>query len=255
MVGTKSRNLGLHFANPLLSSFCCWSCPQVAEKLYGKVRHPDAVTHETMIAAYGMAGLADRAEAVFAAMSASGLRPRDYAFCGLIAAHSLAGDWQVGLTPGQLSTLYTLFLASLTRFHMFERLDYVFYALYWSKCREVLVKCSCSFLTFGVRWCRLNLQGALRVRDRMRRAGAQPSVHVYNALLAACERAGQPDRALEVVGHMRREGVEGNALTAQLLALVGQQGVRTVEGQQVAAAALSAAVAAYGTLLMQTGLF
>ncbi len=165
--------------------------PQVAEKLYGKVRHPDAVTHETMIAAYGMAGLADRAEAVFAAMSASGLRPRDYAFCGLIAAHSLAGDWQ----------------------------------------------------------------GALRVRDRMRRAGAQPSVHVYNALLAACERAGQPDRALEVVGHMRREGVEGNALTAQLLALVGQQGVRSVEGQQVAAAALSAAVAAYGTLLMQTGLF
>ncbi|PNH05481.1 hypothetical protein TSOC_008251 [Tetrabaena socialis] len=88
-------------------------------------------------------------------------------------------------------------------------------------------------------------EGALRVRARMRRAGVQPSVHVYNALLAACERAGQPDRALELLGSMRREGVEVDALTSQLLSLVGRQGVRSVESQQVAAAALSAAVAAY----------
>ncbi|PNH10009.1 hypothetical protein TSOC_003308 [Tetrabaena socialis] len=167
------------------------SARQIAEKLYGKIRQPDAVTYETMIAAYGMAGLAERAESVFAAMTGAGQRPRDYAFCGLIAAHSLAGD------P----------------------------------------------------------EGALRVRARMRRAGVQPSVHVYNALLAACERAGQPDRALELLGSMRREGVEVDALTSQLLSLVGRQGVRSVESQQVAAAALSAAVAAYGTLLMQTGLF
>ncbi|GIL93379.1 hypothetical protein Vretimale_17468 [Volvox reticuliferus] len=100
-----------------------------------------------------------------------------------------------------------------------------------------------------------NWEGAMRVRSRMRRAGVQPSVDVYNALLAACERAGQPDKALELLGSMRREGVEPNALTAQLLALVGRQGVRSVENQQVAAAALSAAVAAYGTLLMQTGFF
>ncbi|EFJ51366.1 hypothetical protein VOLCADRAFT_57174 [Volvox carteri f. nagariensis] len=98
-------------------------------------------------------------------------------------------------------------------------------------------------------------EGAMRVRTRMRRAGVQPSADVYNALLAACERAGQPDKALELLGAMRRDGVEPNALTGQLLSLVGRQGVRSVEGQQVAAAALSAAVAAYGTLLMQTGLF
>lgn len=144
-----------------------------------------------MIAAYGMTGLPDRAEAVFAVMTAAGFRPRDYTYCGLIEAHSLAGNWE----------------------------------------------------------------GAMRVRSRMKRAGLQPSIDVYNALLAACERAGQPDRALELLGAMRREAVEPNALTGQLLALVGRQGVRTVENQQVAAAALSAAVAAYGTLLMQTGLF
>ncbi|GIL54874.1 hypothetical protein Vafri_10569 [Volvox africanus] len=100
-----------------------------------------------------------------------------------------------------------------------------------------------------------NWEGAMRVRSRMRRAGVQPSVDVYNALLAACERAGHLDKALELLGAMRREGVEANPLTGQLLALVGRQGVRNVENQQVAAAALSAAMAAYGTLLMQTGLF
>ena len=100
-----------------------------------------------------------------------------------------------------------------------------------------------------------NWEGAMRVRARMRRAGVQPSVHVYNALLAACERAGQPDRALELLGAMRREGVEPNTLTANLLQLVGRQGVRSVESQQQLAASVSAALAAYGALLMQTGLF
>ena len=32
---------------------------------------------------------------------------------------------------------------------------------------------------------------ALQVRQRMVRRGMQPTVHVYNALLAACERAHQ----------------------------------------------------------------
>ena len=64
-------------------------------------------------------------QAVFAALLEAGYPARDYAFCGLIAAHSQAGD----------------------------------------------------------------VRGALGVRSRMRAASAQPSVHVYNALIAACERA------------------------------------------------------------------
>ncbi len=73
----------------------------VAERLYAKVRQPDAVTHETMLAAYGMAGHPVAAEAVFGAMLAGGMRPRDFAYCGLIAAHSLAGDWDEALRVRQ----------------------------------------------------------------------------------------------------------------------------------------------------------
>ena len=64
-------------------------------------------------------------QAVFAALREAGWPARDYAFCGLIAAYSQAGD----------------------------------------------------------------ARGALGVRGRMRAASAPPSVHVYNALIAACERA------------------------------------------------------------------
>ena len=48
---------------------------------------PDAVSYETLLAAYGMAGEARKAEMVFEGMLTAGHRPRDYAFCGLIAAH------------------------------------------------------------------------------------------------------------------------------------------------------------------------
>jgi pentatricopeptide repeat protein len=98
---------------------------------------------------------------------------------------------------------------------------------------------------------------AQRVRTRIvRRHGpGSVSVHVYNALLAAADRAGAYDKALELLRCMRREGVEGNALTQQLAAEVGRKGAVEVEGQQLTAAALSAAMAAAGTLLMRSGVF
>ena len=100
-----------------------------------------------------------------------------------------------------------------------------------------------------------NWKAALRVRDRMRRAGAVLTVHVYNALIAACERAQQLDLGLELSREMGREGIEGNHVTMQLLQGLGSKGVALVEKQQVAAAALSAAVAAAGTIVMRTGLW
>jgi pentatricopeptide repeat protein len=98
---------------------------------------------------------------------------------------------------------------------------------------------------------------AQRVRTRIvRKHGpGSVSVHVYNALLAAADRAGAYDKALELLRCMRREGVEGNALTQQLAAEVGRKGAVEVEGQQLTAAALSAAMAAAGTLLMRSGVF
>lgn len=54
---------------------------------------------------------------------------------------------------------------------------------------------------------------------------------------------------------MKRDGVEPNAVTQQLMAAVGRHGVQSVESQQMAAAAISAAFAAAGTLLMRAGMW
>ena len=96
---------------------------------------------------------------------------------------------------------------------------------------------------------------SLGVRQRMLEAGAPLSVHVYNSLIAAAERAGKFDTALEMQREMRRVGVIGNTLTGQLLQSVGRKGVAAMDGMQATTAALSAAVVAAGTLLMRSGVF
>jgi pentatricopeptide repeat protein len=70
---------------------------EVAVSLFSELSEPDAVSFETMIAAYGMCGYVAKAEAMMRAMRGKGYRPRDYAYCGLIAAYSLSGDWQSAL--------------------------------------------------------------------------------------------------------------------------------------------------------------
>jgi pentatricopeptide repeat protein len=77
------------------------------------------------------------------AMRKAGFLPRDYAFCGLIAAYSQSGDWRA----------------------------------------------------------------ALHVHQRIVAAGGTPSVHVYNALITACERSGQYEKGLEFSRAMHRKGV------------------------------------------------
>ncbi len=54
---------------------------------------------------------------------------------------------------------------------------------------------------------------------------------------------------------MKREAVKPNALTQRLMAAVGRRGVEAVESQQAALAAITAAMAAAGGLLMQRGVF
>ena len=54
---------------------------------------------------------------------------------------------------------------------------------------------------------------------------------------------------------MAREGVEPNQVTRQLLASVGRGGSAAVADLQVGAAALSAAVAAAGSLMIRAGAF
>lgn len=60
---------------------------EAAEKLFEGIPEPDKISFETMIAAYGLAGQVSRAEMFFNAMLDAGFLPRDYAFCGLIAAY------------------------------------------------------------------------------------------------------------------------------------------------------------------------
>eukprot|EP01024_Parvocaulis_polyphysoides_P014747 TRINITY_DN1616_c1_g1_i4.p1 TRINITY_DN1616_c1_g1~~TRINITY_DN1616_c1_g1_i4.p1 ORF type:complete len:594 (+),score=78.24 TRINITY_DN1616_c1_g1_i4:695-2476(+) len=64
----------------------------VARELFDQIEQPDAVTYETLIAAYGTAGDVENAEDIFGQMVSSHYKPRDYAYCGLIAAYSVAGD-------------------------------------------------------------------------------------------------------------------------------------------------------------------
>lgn len=98
-------------------------------------------------------------------------------------------------------------------------------------------------------------QGVQRVKNTIRREGYRMTVHVYNALLAACERCGKYDEALELLAGMKRRGVEPNGLTHHLMGSVGKKGAATVEHQQITAAAMSAALAAAGTILIRTGVF
>lgn len=70
---------------------------QLAEAVFRQIPHADAVSCETLIAAYGISGEADKAERMFHAMLERSFQPRDYSYCGLIAAHSMNGDWRAAL--------------------------------------------------------------------------------------------------------------------------------------------------------------
>ena len=217
---------------------------------------PDAVAHETLVAAAGVAGRPADAEAAFERLLAAGHAPRDYAFCGLIAAHSAAGDLKSALAVRERYAAAAAEAAAKAR-------------------RQQQQAGSGGGLLGGVR-------SALGIAKRGpspspppspafaavagAAAGAaasaaalatpaKPSVHVFNALLAACERARAWDEAVAVAEGMRRDGVSPDADTARLLQAVGRGGVGAVEDAQLAAAALSAALAAAGSLLMRTGVF
>ena len=62
-------------------------------------------------------------------------------------------------------------------------------------------------------------------------------------------------KGIELHRAMVRERVEGNMMTRQLLLGIGKGGEAAVEDQQVATAALSAAVAAAGSLMIRAGAF
>ena len=58
-----------------------------AAALFWQIPQPDAISHETMVAAYGMAGRTSDAERALAAMIGSGFQPRDFAYCAIIQSY------------------------------------------------------------------------------------------------------------------------------------------------------------------------
>ena len=91
--------------------------------------------------------------------------------------------------------------------------------------------------------------------DRAINAQVQPSVHLYNALLAACDRFNKYDRAILLLEEMKRLEIHGNTVTHNLTVSICTEGVRTVESQQAAITAISAAVAAAGSIMIRAGVF
>lgn len=186
---------------------------------------PNAVMYNTAIGAAGRARQPEAAEALFRRAVAAGAAD-GATYESLVAAYGMAGD------PARAEAAF----ASMAAAGLRPR-EYAY-------CGLVAAHSLAG-----------DAEEAIRVRSRMRRAGARAGVHAYNALVAACDRGGMYERALDLLRAMRREGVQGNALTAELAAGIGRKGAATVESQQLTAAALSAAMAAAGTLLIRSGVF
>lgn len=95
---------------------------------------------------------------------------------------------------------------------------------------------------------------ALEVFHRARDAGIE-SVHLYNAMIASCDRCYKYDKAVQLLEEMRASGIERNGVTKQLAIGIGSSGVATVQSQQEAILALTAITAAAGGALMRLGVF
>lgn len=81
------------------------------------------------------------------------------------------------------------------------------------------------------------------------------SVHLYNAMIASCDRFYKYDKAVQLLEEMKAGSVERNGVTKHLAVGIGESGVATVQSQQEAILALTAITAAAGGALMRLGVF
>jgi pentatricopeptide repeat protein len=106
----RARRLGIApngvMVNTAMSALGKAGRPADAAALFAAHPAPDAVAHETLIAAHGLAGDASAAEAAFQAMRAAGHAPRDYAYTALVRAaswgflgHHRGVPWYMSCTP------------------------------------------------------------------------------------------------------------------------------------------------------------
>ena len=164
----------------------------------------DTCSYATALLGVCVAGApARKAQSLYQELKAAGLKPNDYVFTALAAAHG--GEARRAEEGGR---------------------------------------------RWEARGC---VDKALAVEKLAASAGVRPSVHLYNALIAACEGAGAFDRGMGVASRMRLARVQPNNATRQLLAVVGRKGGEKVDAQQEVLTSLSVAGAALAALLIQRG--
>lgn len=83
--------------------------------------------------------------------------------------------------------------------------------------------------------------------------GVAETVHTFNALIAAYDRCGAYEKALETFKQMKAEGIAPNRVTLQMMSLVGERGVSQIEAVQTNLAAFSAAAGVLGAALIRAG--
>eukprot|EP00889_Picochlorum_renovo_P000281 jgi/Picre1/27311/NNA_000280.t1 len=140
-----------------------------AEDVYADIKCPDQVTYETMIAGYGIAGNAQKAEYFFSLLEQEGMSPQ------------------------------------IMRISTTSRLE--------------------------------------------------ANSHLYNALIACCDRFHKYEKAIAFLQEMKDKNIKGNSMTQSLKVTICTAGVRSVESQQAAITAISAAVAAAGSIMIRAGVF
>ncbi|BDA43178.1 Pentatricopeptide repeat-containing protein At5g02860 [Coccomyxa sp. Obi] len=210
---------------------------------------PDVVAFNAAIGAAGKAGSWERVIRLYEDMQQLGVTPDVWTFSALMAACQACGNrWKSALDfleqmedagiKGNV-VLYTTLMSVCRRggqpeiavriFRTMEsdglQLDVVAY-------NQAMASCS---------W-----EQAWACFNAMRRAGVQPNTRSYNALIAACERDGEADRALEAFARMEREAtktygyVEPSAVTYNtLISACGKAG-KYEEALEIAAAMRSA---------------
>jgi len=62
--------------------------------------------------------------------------------------------------------------------------------------------------------------------EEMRRKDPEPDVIIYSAVISACEKGQQPERALELLEEMRQERLEANASTFRAVISAGETGMQ-----------------------------
>eukprot|EP01025_Chloroclados_australasicus_P053141 TRINITY_DN6228_c0_g1_i1.p1 TRINITY_DN6228_c0_g1~~TRINITY_DN6228_c0_g1_i1.p1 ORF type:complete len:748 (+),score=53.60 TRINITY_DN6228_c0_g1_i1:173-2416(+) len=99
---SRARNMGVEpnvvMFNTALSAAGKAGRLNIITNLFADIPEPDETSYETLIAAYGSAGEAQKAEQVYQSMLEKGYIPREYAYCGLIAAYSASEDLAAALS-------------------------------------------------------------------------------------------------------------------------------------------------------------